>query len=386
MNNGMLGSPHQDVLTAVIGVDKESDLRLLEEIKSRAKGAFANGHMPSCESLYTKAISIQNDATLYSNRAMVRLKMGNNQGALEDSEAALKIDPNFIKGYYRKAMAHRRLEEFDKALAVCAVAQVKENKEMQQLAEDIRADKKKADDAKGAFKAEAHDLTIDRPVPAPTRVPLKPLNGDGVKKAESDNRKTDEKGDLRGYKTRADGATTSYFHMDISEEAKNLIGDIRPQKLETPVEVEVNATKGSVWNTGGTYESKSYVNWATEKLQTLFPIKCDLANLITCEVTFKKIENTIEIICNRGKRRHVNDLTFTFDWIIKKDMDKIANGTITFENDGDGDYTPLVTVDAKTENTAQQIVDMAIRHSGSSVAQKEILSKLKELDDAFRKC
>ena len=45
---------------------------------------------------------------------------------------------------------------------------------------------------------------------------------------------------MRGYKKTSDGKTTSYFHTEISEEAKRLIeqqGFGKPQKLEAPVEV-----------------------------------------------------------------------------------------------------------------------------------------------------
>ena len=52
---------------------------------------------------------------------------------------------------------------------------------------------------------------------------------------------------MRGYKKTADGKTTSYFHTEISEEAKKLIeaqGFGKPQKLEAPTE-ESDATPGS---------------------------------------------------------------------------------------------------------------------------------------------
>ena len=51
---------------------------------------------------------------------------------------------------------------------------------------------------------------------------------------------------MRGYKKTADGKTTSYFHTEISEEAKKLIeaqGFGKPQKLEAPTE-ESDATPG----------------------------------------------------------------------------------------------------------------------------------------------
>ena len=49
-----------------------------------------------------------------------------------------------------------------------------------------------------------------------------------------------ESSEMRGYKKTSDSKTTSYFHTEISEEAKRLIeqqGFGKPQKLEAPVEV-----------------------------------------------------------------------------------------------------------------------------------------------------
>lgn len=379
----MAGNPHQDVLNADVGSDEASNMRLLDEIKTRAKGAFSHGDMFNCELLYSKGLTIKKDATLHSNRAMVRLKMGKNEGALEDSEAAISIDPSFTKAYYRKAMALRRVGEFDKALAACRETQVQDNAEMKQLAVEITADKEKADREKAELKAEAQDLKVDRPVPVPTRVPL---NGGKKADAEKKNGNSAKENDMRGYKVREDGKTTSYFHMDISQEAKNLIGDIRPQKLDGPVEMEVDPVTGSAWNQAGTFESKSYMKWAVEKLNTLFPLDvCVIKDSVTCEVAVPTLQHDIEIICNRGKRRQVNDLTFTFQWVMKSDGKQVGNGTITFENDGDGDYTPFVDVDRKSEGSFQSVIDATIKHAGSSVVQAAILSKIQELDAEFRK-
>eukprot|EP00397_Hematodinium_sp_SG-2012_P031950 GEMP01033974.1.p1 GENE.GEMP01033974.1~~GEMP01033974.1.p1 ORF type:complete len:412 (+),score=95.52 GEMP01033974.1:85-1236(+) len=382
MNAQMMGNPHQDVLSADVGSDEASNLRLLDEIKARAKGAFSSGDMLNCELLYSKALTIKEEVALYSNRAMVRLKMGRNDGALTDSEAAIKLDSTFIKGHYRKAMALRRLSEFDKALAACDAPEVKGNKEFSDLVNEIVADKKKADEEKAQLIVEAQDLTVDRPVPEPTRVPL-----NFPKKADAASKKNDEKAsELRGYKTREDGKTTSYFHMDITEEAKNLIGDIRPQKLDAPIETTVDPVTGSAWNQGGTFESKSYKKWATEKLNKMFPIDVSIVGKsIRCEVTVPILQHDIEVICNRGKRRLVNDLTFVFEWIMRKDNTEFARGKITFENDGDGDYTPFVEVDPKTKADYAQLIDMTMKHAGSSVVQPEILKKIRELDAEFRK-
>ena len=51
----------------------------------------------------------------------------------------------------------------------------------------------------------------------------------------------------------------------MSEEAKKLIGDTAPKKIEQPVPTSVSARKGdgSVWNNAGTWKEKDHTLHAT---------------------------------------------------------------------------------------------------------------------------
>ncbi|KHN85772.1 Serine/threonine-protein phosphatase 5 [Toxocara canis] len=67
--------------------------------------------------LYTKAIELDRSvAVLYGNRSAAYLKKELYGSALEDAAAALRIDPNYIKGYYRRATANMALGKFKLAL------------------------------------------------------------------------------------------------------------------------------------------------------------------------------------------------------------------------------------------------------------------------------
>jgi hypothetical protein len=74
---------------------------------------------------------------------------------------------------------------------------------------------------------------------------------------------------VRGYKIRSDGSKTSYFDREISEDAKKLIGDIAPKKLEVgaassssaPMMVENNGGSNegtSAWNKAGKFGVLAY--------------------------------------------------------------------------------------------------------------------------------
>ena len=41
---------------------------------------------------------------MYSNRSLARLKAGQAEGALEDADACLAIDPKFVKGRARRSV------------------------------------------------------------------------------------------------------------------------------------------------------------------------------------------------------------------------------------------------------------------------------------------
>jgi tetratricopeptide (TPR) repeat protein len=87
---------HGDVLTAD-PQDAQGKAALVEELKSRARGAFAAKNYPVAERLYSKGLQVLPDAALYANRSAVRAGLGRHEAALDDAESALKTDPAYVK-------------------------------------------------------------------------------------------------------------------------------------------------------------------------------------------------------------------------------------------------------------------------------------------------
>lgn len=65
--------------------------------------------------LYTEALSLDNNAVLYSNRSAAHTKAGNYVQALEDAEKAIEMKPDWIKGWSRKGTALCYLKRYEEA-------------------------------------------------------------------------------------------------------------------------------------------------------------------------------------------------------------------------------------------------------------------------------
>lgn len=67
--------------------------------------------------MYTRAIELDpSNAVYYANRSLAHLRQESFGSALEDGISAVKNDPAYIKGYYRRAAAQMSLGKFKKAL------------------------------------------------------------------------------------------------------------------------------------------------------------------------------------------------------------------------------------------------------------------------------
>jgi tetratricopeptide (TPR) repeat protein len=102
--------------------------RLVEELKNRAKDAFALNDMKHAEMLYGEAINMLDtmhgkmDPTLFSNRALVRLNLNKVEESLQDSQMCLDLDPLFVKAWHRRAQALLRLCKWDEAIVAAEEA------------------------------------------------------------------------------------------------------------------------------------------------------------------------------------------------------------------------------------------------------------------------
>eukprot|EP01051_Picozoa_sp_SAG22_P007483 SAG22_NODE_528_length_9431_cov_7.192135_11_plen_293_part_00 len=175
------------------------------------------------------------------------------------------------------------------------------------------------------------------PAPAPAPLPKPKLAAAG---SEAEK--------LRGYKTTKDGKTTTYFHREVSDEAKKLQeeqGLLSPKKISA-AQAEAFAAKESslkqqgtsVWNTLGTSEEKDMMKWAREHLVAVLVGQQPDSNAAKF-VAVKDVKGDAFFSLKKQRKARLFDLEFVATW----EAAGCAGGKLkltNFANDGgssDGD-------------------------------------------------
>ncbi|KAK1752317.1 U-box domain-containing protein [Echria macrotheca] len=82
-------------------------------LKEDGNRHFHSGDYVSAEALYSKAIIADpTNPSLYTNRAMARLKMNLWESAIADCNECLKLSPDNMKAHYYLAQAHLELHDY----------------------------------------------------------------------------------------------------------------------------------------------------------------------------------------------------------------------------------------------------------------------------------
>lgn len=383
--NPYAANRHADVMNEE-PVDEAGKLRLVAEVKNRAKGAFAQKDMPSAELLYGKAISVleslpdKREAALYSNRSMVRLNMNKVEEALADANKCIEVDPTFVKAFHRKATALTRLNEFDDAVAAAEEGKKlqPDEKSWSELVE--KAQKLKEEDAadKVRLKKDAQDVRVELHNASTARAPPK-------KEAKKEGEEEDA--GMRGYKKTADGKTTSFFHTDITDEAKKLIADAgfgKPQKLEGVAAEGVDVKGGgSQWNKAGTYEEKGMTKWIQEQLKAkltgvAFEIPAGAGGgSISCS-SVESIAGDANISVSRGKRRHLMDMSFDVEFEGKVG-DSGGKGKLSFsEVSCDDDFEVEMKMNSDVPPAVREVFNAFVKPAGQGL-QPLLLKEIKSI-------
>lgn len=95
--------------------DEAADATSLE-LKTRGNDELSWGHFLKAIRLYSEALEYApTNAIILSNRAHAYLQVENYGLAISDATAAIQHDPDYAKGYYRRASAYFALNKFKQA-------------------------------------------------------------------------------------------------------------------------------------------------------------------------------------------------------------------------------------------------------------------------------
>uniref|UniRef100_A0A7S1YDQ2 Uncharacterized protein n=1 Tax=Sexangularia sp. CB-2014 TaxID=1486929 RepID=A0A7S1YDQ2_9EUKA len=117
-----------------------------EGYKEQGNNAFRSGDFEKAVEMYTLAIEcMPKNPSYYTNRATCYAKMSQWSKVLRDAERSLKIDIDWVKGWYRKGQALSKMENHKEAHAafVKACALQPDNGEFKKLRDEEEAAWKK---------------------------------------------------------------------------------------------------------------------------------------------------------------------------------------------------------------------------------------------------
>jgi hypothetical protein len=119
--------------------------------------------------------------------------------------------------------------------------------------------------------------------------------------------------DMKGYRIKKDGTKTTFFHRDIDDTAKELIGDIAPKRIDSDTSttnknrastMEASKTEsssassgGSEWNSSGnTWESKMVTKEAKSLLREMI-----VEEAVGCSVSILKITGDVTLVMKKKR-------------------------------------------------------------------------------------
>ncbi|KAI8010400.1 Serine/threonine-protein phosphatase 5 [Camellia lanceoleosa] len=111
------GSNHKKTTTMPSMETENSNVLRAEEIKLLANEAFKAHKYSQAIDLYTQAIELHSENTVYwANCAIAYARLEEYGSAIQDASRAIEVDPKYSKGYYRRGAAHLAMGKFKEAL------------------------------------------------------------------------------------------------------------------------------------------------------------------------------------------------------------------------------------------------------------------------------
>ena len=332
---------------------------------------------------------------------MCQLSMDKADDALASADAALVLNKQYIKAYYRKAMALvklRKLQAAKQSLLDGLQLKSDDDELKSQLfkVEKEMLEKGTAENVEETEAAAARSVSSARSSSSSTNEKKSiaaAVTTTAAAASEVVSIDDEDAGIVRGYKKTSDGRTTSYFNHELDDKTKQLIGDIRPKKLTEVVEEKKPdglVPGSSVWNSAGTFESVNHTPFAVQRITELLSSEdmahADSASGCTIKVkSLKEITGDAEITMLRGKRKHIYDFQLTIHWELSSASGKCVEGDIVVADvtaDQDYDFAS-VAIDGVVPSELVSLVAVQAK-SDKGALRKKIIEALKLFDKEFK--
>ncbi|KAL2308767.1 hypothetical protein Nmel_001831 [Mimus melanotis] len=98
------------------GMTKREKIFIATREKEKGNEAFATGDYVEAVTYYTRSISVIPTAAVYNNKAQAEIKLQDWDGALQDCEKVLDMEPGNIKALMRRATVHSHLQNYEAAI------------------------------------------------------------------------------------------------------------------------------------------------------------------------------------------------------------------------------------------------------------------------------
>merc|ERR1712136_466347 len=254
----------------------------------------------------------------------------------------IELDPSNVKAWHRQAQALTRMGEWEEAIksATRGAELDPDNKAFPEIIEKAEQARAKDAEDKAKLKTDAQDVRVELHNASTARVPPK-------KAREGDN----EANEMGGYKKTADGKTTSYFHTEISEEAKNMM------------------------------------RWAEDRFRcALTGISFDIptgsaGNIVTTNVS--EVTGDASISASRGKRRRIMDLSMVVEYEAKVgDSEGRGKLCISEVSADDDEFELKVDISAETPPAIREVINAFVKPAGQGL-QPLVMAQIKKVVEEY---
>ncbi|KAF8531691.1 hypothetical protein BDD12DRAFT_869533 [Trichophaea hybrida] len=133
------------------------------KLKAAGNRAYGNQDYPRAIELYSKAILCKRDPIFFSNRSACYNALGNWRKVVDDTTAAISMDPEYVKALNRRANAFEQLEKYSEALLDFTASCIIDGFRNEASAQSVERLLKKVAEAKGKAMLDAKPKRLPSP-------------------------------------------------------------------------------------------------------------------------------------------------------------------------------------------------------------------------------